>query len=168
MTTISRDIVIAAPAGAVWQVVAHQFDRIGEWATAIPSSRPSASAPGGVGAPVRGRVCHTGIRLAPQVEERIVSYDEAGRTLTYEAVRPPKFLKSARNRWHVEAIDGQHSRVSIRASVEPLGIIGRVMYLMLRLQLARTVPQFLHDLEHYVRHARPSPRKQRQLSKQNR
>lgn len=168
MTTISRDIIIAAPADAVWQVVAHQFDRIGEWATAITSSQPSTSLSGGVHAPVRGRACHTGIRLAPQVEERIVGYDEAGRTLTYEAVGPPKFLKSARNRWHVEAIDGQHSRVSIRATVEPRGIIGRVMYLMLRLQLAKTVPQFLQDLEHYVRHARPSPRKQRQLSESKR
>jgi hypothetical protein len=38
MTALTSDIVIDAPADVVWQVIAHQFDRIGDWATAIPAS----------------------------------------------------------------------------------------------------------------------------------
>jgi hypothetical protein len=33
MTLLTSDIIVAAPAERVWQVVAHRFDRIGEWAT---------------------------------------------------------------------------------------------------------------------------------------
>jgi len=38
MTTLTSQIVIDTPAGAVWRVIAHQFDRIGDWATAISAS----------------------------------------------------------------------------------------------------------------------------------
>ncbi|HEX5291012.1 MAG TPA: hypothetical protein VFX25_19295 [Streptosporangiaceae bacterium] len=57
MTSITRSAVISAPADVVWQTIAHQFDRIGEWATVIPSSGPSARRPDDVEAPVCGRVC---------------------------------------------------------------------------------------------------------------
>jgi hypothetical protein len=165
MTSITRSAVISAPADVVWQTIAHQFDRIGEWATVIPSSGPSARRPDDLEAPVCGRVCHTGIRLAPEVEERITTYDETGRTLAYEAVRRPPFLKSARSRWHVDPIDAHHSRLTIAATIEVGGAVGWAMYLALRLQLARTVPQFLQDLDQYVREHGVSPRKRRQLDK---
>ncbi len=153
-----------APAGAVWEVLAHRFDRVGEWASAIPSSTASADVSADVGAPVTGRLCAIGVRMVPEIEERIVAYDEANRTLTYEGRGMPKFIKTARNRWHVEALDDQRSRVSVEATLEPRGVIGRLMYVFLRLQLARIGPQFLNDLEHYIEHGEPSPRKQRQPS----
>jgi Polyketide cyclase / dehydrase and lipid transport len=134
----------------------------------VPTSRPVTCPASGVTAPVSGRVCQTRIRLAPAVEERIVQYDEPGRTLIYEAVRPPGFLTSARSSWHVEAIDGHRCRVSVRATVQVRGVTGWVMYLVLQLQLARTARQFLLDLEHYVLHGRPSPRKQRELDRRAR
>ncbi len=89
--------------------------------------------------------------------------DEAGRTLTYEGRGMPKFIRIARNRWQVHPLGDQRSRVTVEAMLEPRGVIGRLTYVFLRLQLARTGPQFLHDLKHYVEHGEPSARKQRRL-----
>ncbi len=163
MATITAELIIEAAADAVWEVLAHQFDRVGEWATVIPSSAASEGVAANIGAPVMGRVCATGVRIVPEIEERIVAYDEANRTLTYEGHGMPKFIKTARNRWHVQALDDRRSRVSVEATLEPCGIVGRLMYVFLRLQLARIGPQFLGDLEHYIEHGEPSPRKRRQL-----
>ena len=86
MSALTSAIIIDAPADRVWQVIAHQFDRIGDWATAIPASAARCRrAVAGRRAPVPGRVCHTGIRMVPTVTETIVAYDEVARTLTYEA-----------------------------------------------------------------------------------
>jgi Polyketide cyclase / dehydrase and lipid transport len=163
MTTLHAEVIIDAPAAAVWEVVAHQFDRIGEWATAIVSSAPTPGPSPIARAPVAGRACRTGIALVPQVTERIVAYDEANHTLTYQAVDTPSFLGTARNQWRVTTLDESRTRVSLDATVQVHGILGRLMYLVLGLQIARTRPQFLHDLKHFVEHGRPSPRKQRQF-----
>jgi hypothetical protein len=101
--------------------------------------------------------------LVADVTERILAYDEHRHTLTYQAENPPRFLRTARNRWRVNALNDRRCRVTMDATVEPHGIFGRLLYLALRLRLARVVPRFGEDLKHYVEHRRPSPRKQRQL-----
>lgn len=163
MANIADEVIIEAPADAVWEVLAHRFDRIGEWASGVPASTASAGVVSPVGAPVTGRVCSTGRRILSVVEERIVAYDEAKRTLTYEASGMPEFVKTARNRWHVQALDDRRSRVSFEGTLEPRGIFGRLLYVLLRPWLARLGTQTLNDLAHYVEHGEPSPRKQRQL-----
>jgi hypothetical protein len=86
MPALTNSIVTDAPAEAVWQVVAHHFDRIGDWATAIPASTAQSVQVSMVDAPVAGRICHTGIRAVPHVTETIIAYDEDARTLTRTGV----------------------------------------------------------------------------------
>jgi hypothetical protein len=77
MVALTRSIVVQAPADAVWRVVAGGFDRIGEWATAIPASIPASTAnpitalasEPVTDAPVPGRVCRTGVALVPEVTD---------------------------------------------------------------------------------------------------
>jgi len=164
MTALTSDTVIDAPADAVWHVIAHQFDRIGDWATAIPASTAHPPARSVVGAPVAGRVCHTGIRLVPTVTETIVGYDEAARTLTYEATDGmPAFVTRARNQWQVTAIADARARVAFHAQLDVRGPLGALARWWLLAQAARTGRHLLDDLKHYIEHGTPSPRKQRQL-----
>jgi hypothetical protein len=174
MPTLSKHLIVHAPADAVWEVVGHQFDRIGAWATAIPASVPipalasatptdRAAQPATLDAPVAGRVCHTGVRLVPQITERLIAYDDATRTLTYQAEQHPRFLKAAHNHWRVEPIDQHCTRISLHATVQPQGVLGWLPYLLLRAQLVRVAKGFLQDLQYYLEHGRPSQRKQRRL-----
>ncbi len=164
MSRLSNHITVEAPADAVWEVVAHQFDRIGQWATAVPASTAHGGAPSTFGAPVAGRVCRTGVRLVPEVTEAIVAYDEAGRTLTYEAITGmPAFVTAARNRWRVTALDERRTRIAVEAQFEVRGVLGRLARWWILRQVGRTGRHLLDDLKHYVEHGAPSPRKQRQL-----
>jgi Polyketide cyclase / dehydrase and lipid transport len=90
----SSHIIINAPAEAVWDIIGRQFDRIGEWATAIPASAAvPQDAPGEpTAAPVAGRVCDTGIRMLPQATEMIIAYSDRDRTLTYQATGMPAYV----------------------------------------------------------------------------
>jgi hypothetical protein len=162
---LSSERVIEAPADRVWNIIAHQFAHIGEWATAIPASRPITETVGDTDAPVAGRVCDTGLRIFPQVRETIVSYDESRRTFTYVGAGLPAFVSEACNRWHVEPVDDHRSRVRLDATVETRGIVGRLLALPFRLWAAHAGTKMLDDLRHYVEHGRPSGRKQRQLAR---
>jgi hypothetical protein len=174
---LSKQIIVAAPADAVWQVIGPGFDRIGDWATAIPASTavaapPVSQAPAGsarttvpalVDAPVAGRVCITGIRLVPQVTETLIAYHDTTRTLTYEAAGMPRFVTTARNTWTVTPLDERRCRVRLDAQFDTRGLLGTLARRLLLLQVARTSRHLADDLRHYVEHGTPSPRKRNQL-----
>lgn len=159
MSALSNEIVIEAPADTVWRVIAHEFDRIGDWATAIPASE-ALVAGCAVQAPVAGRVCHTGLRMAPNVTETIVAYDEAARTLTYEATDGiPAFVTLARNQWQVIALDDGRSRVCFHAQLQVRGMWGKLFRWWLLARVGRDGKHLLDDLKHFLEHGTPSPRK---------
>lgn len=163
---IRKQAIVNASADEVWSVVAHEFDRIGSWATAVPASHEAAHAAAPAGCLVGGRTCQTTMRRFPEAEEQIVAYDERARALTYEAVRGmPGFVASARNTWRVVAIDDRRSQVSIAATVTTRGLAGPLMALAMRLGMGRVGGHVLDDLRHYVEDKTPSPRKQRQLDR---
>jgi hypothetical protein len=177
MPKLSKKIIVAAPTDTVWQVIGPGFDRIGDWATAIAASTavsapPVSRAPAGVArttvptlvdAPVAGRVCTTGIRLVPQVTETLVAYDDANRTLTYQAAGMPGFVTTARNTWTVTPLDERRCRVTLDAQLDTRGLLGTLARRLLLLQVARISRHLADDLRHYVEHRTPSPRKQNQL-----
>jgi hypothetical protein len=163
---ITKRAIVNASADEVWRVVAHEFDRIGSWATAVPVSRASDDGPELTGCPVWGRTCQTSMGMFPEVQERIVAYDEAHRTLTYEPIGgTPGFIATARNTWRVVAVDERRSEVSFAAVVTAHGIAGPLLAVAMRLMLTRAGGQVLDDLSDYVEHGRPTPRKQRQLDR---
>jgi hypothetical protein len=166
MPELSTYFIVAAPADLVWQAIGRRFDRIGDWATAIPSSTalPKDHTPfrsglpaapidldKAVDAPVTGRVCHTGIRLVPQITETLTAYDDTNRTVTYQASSGmPAFVTLARNTWTVTPLDTHRSRVSMRAQFDTRGLLG---LLGRRAILARTRNASRHladDLRHYL------------------
>jgi hypothetical protein len=174
MTDLYTEFVVAASADAVWEVLGHRFDRIGEWATAIPASTAlpvSAALPRDRpartigGAPVAGRVCTTGVRLVPRVTETLVAYDDANRTLTYEGSGMPRFVTTARNTWTVAPLDGRHCRVRLQARFDTRGLLGLLGRWAILAQVRRTGRHLAHDLGHYVETGTPSPRKRRQLAR---
>jgi Polyketide cyclase / dehydrase and lipid transport len=122
----SSHIIINAPAEAVWDIIGRQFDRIGEWATAIPASaavppdvpgQPTVTA-----APVAGRVCDTGIHMLPHATEMIIAYSDSDRTLTHQATGMPAYVGVARNRWAITAVDQQRTQAAFEAVFAPRGI----------------------------------------------
>lgn len=166
MVALTQTTVVHAPAGAVWQVVAGLFDRIGEWATTIPASAACPIVEPVPDAPVPARVCRTGMAMVPEVTETIVAFDATGRTLTYEATAGmPSFVVLARNQWRVTAEGEQSSRVTFKAELHVRGLIGWVARWLLLARVARTGRFLLDDLRHYVEHGVASPRKQRQLAR---
>jgi hypothetical protein len=161
---LSYHIIVNAPADAVCAVVGRQFDRIGEWATAIPASAPvPAPVADPSPAPVAGRVCETGIALLPRITEMIVEYDDTARTVTYRAEGMPAYVTAAQNTWTVIPLDEWRSRVTLRARFDTRGLLGWLARWLILAQVRRTSRYLADDLRHYVEHGTPSPRKQRQL-----
>jgi len=171
MPQLSTHLTIDAPADQVWQVIGPGFARIGDWATSIPASAaipaaaPACAAPTMAGAPAAGRACTTGIHLVPKITETLIAYDEASRTLTYEARGLPGFITIARSIWTVTPAGERECRITVTAHFQTRGVLGFLVCWAILAQARLAARHLQADLRHYVKHGAPSPRKQRQLSR---
>jgi hypothetical protein len=152
---------IDAPADRVWDILGPRFARIGEWASAIPSSQPGAEPRDG-DAPPDERVCSSTLPGVPEVRERLVHYDPAARTLTYEATQGlPRFIHRATNTCTVTATSEATCTVTSLAQVHARGVLGRIGLLFARPALVRLGRGTFDDLKYVAEHRAPSPRKRR-------
>jgi len=145
---LSVEITIEVPADRVWDIVAGGFDDIGSWASAIRSSRPFDAGPRE--APTRGhaRVCESTLRIAPQVTETLVAYDDRARTFTYEGSGLPSFVTLARNRWCVAPLSLTRCLLPLDATLEVRGGPARTLAPALRLRFLSVGRRLTRDLKH--------------------
>jgi len=160
-TQIRSHITINAPAAAVWHVIAHQFDAIGEWASSIPTSYAAPEAPP-PGAEVGARVCATGVRGFKDVQEQFTSYDEEAMRFAYVAtVGLPWIVRHAENHWQVRPLDQSRCQVEAQAVVDLRTFPGLILAPLLRMQMNRLGRQTFEELKYYVEQGKPHPRKMR-------
>jgi hypothetical protein len=160
-------MVMNTPATKVWRVLAHEFDTIGHWASAIPASHGLSDIPAPSGAPVGARVCATAVPGFGKIEETFTSYDENAMRFSYEATEGlPWFIKHAENHWRVRSLGPATSEVEAWAEVEVSLFPGVVLAPLMKLQLSRTGAQTFEELQYYVERDQVHPRKLQAQHKQ--
>lgn len=145
MPDMKLAIEINAPADAVWELVGTRFGELSTWANPVHAStmlEPDL------------RRCQTSLGT---VHERVLAFDDAARTLTYEAVVRPPWMKRGVNRWTVTPLGAGRCRVESVATIEVhAGEMLRLVGLLPRLvRMSRT----LDDLRVYAETGEPSARK---------
>jgi hypothetical protein len=156
-------ILINAPATKVWRILAHEFDAIGHWASAIPASQGIAELPAPGGTKVGARVCSTAVPAFGQIRETLTSYDDQGMRFAYEATDGrPWFIKHAENHWVVRSLGPSSSEVEARAEVEVSLLPGVLLAPLMKLQLGRTGVQTFEELKYYVERDQVHPRTSRE------
>jgi len=93
------------------------------------------------------------------VRERLLAFDDAGRSLTYDAVEGmPSFIRHATNRWTVTEDGGQGCVVRSDVTMGLAWWMRPVAPLMAA-RLRRQARGFLEELAHVLATGRPHPRK---------
>ena len=157
---LKNHITINASAQKVWRVLAHDFDTIGLWASAIPTSQAIVDLPAPEGAQVGGRVCATAVRGFADVQEHFTYYDEPSMRYGYQAAQGlPWFLKHAENHWLVRSLEPDVALVETQAEIEMSLFPGWFLAPLLKLQMGRVGTRSLEELKYFVEHDQPHPRK---------
>ncbi|MEO8185684.1 MAG: SRPBCC family protein [Deltaproteobacteria bacterium] len=153
MLKMTDSACIAAPVEKVWMVLS-DLEAIHLWVESIRHSHCPAQRRG-VGAL---RVCE--LKQAT-IYETIVEWDE-GRSFKYRGDGAP-MMKSATNRWRVEARGDQTLVTSTAEVVLKGGFLGALLEPIVRTLAARLGAQSLAALKYLVEHGHPYPGKARQL-----
>lgn len=159
---LQKAITVNATADDVWEIVAHRFERVGEWSSAVVSSGPNPDAATPEGALVGGRVCD--VPGIGDLKETFTAYSEEKKRFTFVVTGMPSFITLAQNTVEVRAISGGRSEVSLNIQMET-NAIGKVMGPMFRIRLKSTLDGFLTELKDYAETGALSAKKRKQLAK---
>ena len=158
--TISKQIIIDAPATEVWRVVAHDFHKADQWASSVNHSTRREAGPTPEGCPLdtAGRACDTSIGA---IKEEIVHYNETQKSFGYQAKgeKMPFFVKNLVNNWRVTAQDTNRARVDMKLNVKLMPVIGTIMGPMMKLQMGKLLGEAVEELKFFVEQGKPHPRK---------
>jgi hypothetical protein len=146
---LNGNITINASSKKVWRVLVHDFSNIGQWASAIPTSKAVPDLPVPEGAEVGGRVCSTAVPGFSDIQESLMSYEEQTMSFAYQATEGrPWFLKHAVNHWVVRALGPDTSLVETRAETDVSLFPGFFLAPLFRLQMGRIGVQTLEELKY--------------------
>lgn len=158
----SYEIEVDAPVDRVWNVVALEFDRIGEWASVIShSTRRDPHTDTDDQGPPKDRVCRTNLPGFGDVVETVIDYDDTSHGFTYTGSGLPGWIGTASNSWSVRSVGPGRTAVTFVPSVQSHGLLGQLLlplFLRLGQKMARDL---LDDLRTFVETGQPSPRKKR-------
>ncbi len=159
---LKNTVAVNADADRLWSIVAHDFDKVGEWSSAVASSGPNPDAPTPDGALVGGRVCD--VPGFGDLKETFTAYDESRKQFTFRVTGMPSFITLAQNTVAVRPTGNNKSEVSLNIQMET-NAIGKVMGPMFKVKLRNTINLFLEELKVYAESGQISKKKQKQLAK---
>jgi len=155
-----RQITINASASQLWNILAKDYDKVGQWATAVEKSIPNPDVPEG-----EGRVCTTTFGNNKEV---ITHLDEQERSFTYavDFAKPPFFLEGIENTWTIEPNGNNQSIVRMSADVQIKTIVGKLAAPLIQRRMEKGFDGLLEELKYYAETGKIHPRKQEKLNAQ--
>ncbi|MEM7113499.1 MAG: SRPBCC family protein [Chloroflexota bacterium] len=155
---VIRQLNVNAPATRLWEILAENYDRVGEWTSEITQSASNPDLNVG-----EGRVCTT--PGFGDVKETITAYDEKRRQFSYAAEISsfPFFVKDVGNSWRVEEKGINRAVVHMHMNAKLLPIFAQLMGPVMKRQMGKAADVILEELKYYAETDEIHPRKQEQL-----
>lgn len=152
-----KQVDLNVPAQKAWNILANQYEFVGDWATIIPESAPRME-----NGELVGRTCSS---TYGDVQEMITDWDEEHMTYSYEADGLPAMFKSGKNVWKLEALNSHQTRVHMSLKMEMAALPGFFMGWMIKSKMGKDLEGFMSDLKHFAETGRPSIQKKKSLEK---
>lgn len=160
---IREEMTYKVSADTLWKIVGPGFADVHEWSSNVDftTGKGLSKIPG---APCSERICDVNVKGFGQVSETLMAYDAEAMSLAYEAnLGMPSWVTLAANRWTVQAIDNQTSRLVMEAEFKTQGLMGWMMNGLMNRKLNKTIQTVLLDLKSYVETGKVSRVKQARL-----
>ncbi len=158
---VQRKITIEKPAKAVWSVLAEDFDKAGEWMSAVVSSSEKKDGETIEGAEMVGRYCNlTESDNGPIADETITCFDPENMKLGIHVVPRNGKIPIEQNNatYTLTAIDENSTEVVMDSDLN-LKTAGKLLYPVLKAGLNKGFQEQLEELKHYVETGEVHPRK---------
>ncbi len=156
---IKKQISINASFDTVWNILFNDFERVGEWTTAVDNSVPNPDAKPVNGEDLGGRICDSPFG---RTVENFIDFDELENRFTYEVASGlPFFVNHAQNTWQVTR-NGAKTLVDMHMIMDLNLLPGKLMQPVMKRQMNSLVDNLLEELKHYAETGTIHPRVRQQ------
>ncbi len=158
---------INASADVVWEIIAHRYTKIDQWASLVKKSweLTNADVPKGYDisndAPVVGRATATGLGVP---HEFLTHYSDQDREFTFRAANIPKIMTYSQNNTKVIALEESKSLLSFDIRIELWGVF-KLFTPILRRRMPKRLGQLHLELKTYAETGKVSEKKKKELLK---
>ena len=160
---IVQEIVIDKSIEECWNVLGIQYTEIYKWASVVHSAEGDGiMGLNGASCDIRG--CN--VEGMGEIEEKLTDFDPQNHYLAYSITKGlPGMMKEAKNRWKLTSLDHQKTRLTMKATVVPKGLLANMMKPMIRLKFGNMTKKLAEEFKYYVEHGEPHPRKLKAITK---
>lgn len=164
---IKKSVTISQTIDKVWEIMATDYTRVGEWTSQITLSKNNDEVTAKLpNAPAGGRVC-----TAPgfgDIKETMTHYDEGDKYFRYKAdiSSMPFFVKGIANGWRFRSLGPKKTEVNMRMELKLNAFPGTLMAPVMRAQMGKSANIILEELKHYTETGRIHERKLKALKKE--
>ncbi len=144
---LKKQITVNAPFETVWKILFEDFDKVGDWTTAVDNSVPNPHAKPVNGEDLGGRICDSPFG---RTVENFIDFDERHNRFTYEVESGlPFFVKHGQNTWQVTP-KGKQTLVDMHMVMDLNLFPGKLMQSVMRRQMNNLVDDLLEELKFYA------------------
>jgi hypothetical protein len=152
---ILKEVIIGAPAEKIWDIVGHNFAKIGNWDGSVSNSVVNNDFPKVNGSPCGGRVCETSFGT---IKEKFTAYDENSMTFSFQGDITSKVFSNVMNTVTVVPMGKKKSKIIASPNVD-LTFLGKIMSPLIKSGLGSAIKKGLEDLKYFAENNKVSPRK---------
>lgn len=165
---IDKELNINTSAEYVWKILSEDFDKVGDWITAVPISRKISGNHCAGDATMEGRVCHFDTKEnGARANERIIKHDSAKMEMTVEVIPVDAPFPVHKNIVDIKVIPlGPQLCKTVWHSEADLKWMGKAMYPMVKFGIGKLFGEIVEELKYFAEHGTPHPRKIKQMKKQ--
>lgn len=152
-----QEIIIDKPIADCWEVLGNQFTDIHKWASPVNHAvGDGKTGVNGAACDIRG--CN--ISGMGDITEKVTDFDPQNHYLAYDIISGlPAMMKSAKNTWQLIALSESRTKVNMKGTVAPNGMMGRLMKPMMKIKFGKMTRDMLGELKYYVENGQPHDRK---------
>ncbi len=152
---IVKELSIAKPIEAVWEVLANQFGKIDNWASIVSHSEVSGPAKlPGVDYSIRSTITSQG-----KGQQELTGFDPANHSISYRSLSgTPAIIKQVSAHWSLKEKGANETHLALDFNAEMKGL-GFIIAPLAKIKLGKVGDVLLDDLKYYVENGKPHPRK---------
>ena len=147
---VEKEMVINVPASELWEMVGPGFVEVYKWASNVDHAEGKGNSPFD-GAVCSERFCDVNVKGFSKISEKLTNYNQDKMNLAYVVnTGMPGFVTHAENDWTVVPVDGNTSKLVMKANFQMKGLMGAMMKGIMKKKMNETLQIILNDAKVYA------------------